>query len=224
MQEKEQVLTLIIGNKNYSSWSLRPWILLKKYSISFEEKRIALFTKTTDKELADYQSNNKVPVLVHGDSIIWDSLSIIEYISEQFLQGRGWPADSNARAYARSMSAEMHSSFSALRQEMPMNCRKQFKGIKLSSDAEADVERVANLWINCHRKFGVAGPWIAGDFSAVDAMYIPVALRLAGYGIKCSGFAAEYVQTVVNDESVQEWMQAGIKEKEIIEEDEIELI
>jgi len=216
------LLTLVIGNKNYSSWSLRPWIFLKKFSIPFNEKRIALFTEETDQQLVGYGSNFKVPVLVDGDLIIWDSLSILEYLSEAYLQGAGWPAKTEARVFARSMSAEMHSSFQALRDELPMNCRKKFNGIKLSAAASDDVKRVCDLWNRCHRDYGNQGGWLAGEFSAVDAMYVPVALRIAGYGIEVDGFAKEYVQFVLANENIIQWREAGCREKEIIVEDEIE--
>ena len=124
--------TLIIGNKNYSSWSLRPWILMCQNEIDFNEKRVALFIESMETELKEYDSDTKVPVLKHGNLIVWDSLSIMEYVSEQFLDSKGWPTDISARAVARSISAEMHSSFSNVRNELPMNCRKSFNNIKLS--------------------------------------------------------------------------------------------
>jgi len=217
-------LTLVIGNKNYSSWSLRPWLFLKKFSLPFNEKRIALFTATSDEELAVYNSNYKVPVLIDKEQIVWDSLSIIEYLSDNYLSGGGWPADSSARAFTRSMSAEMHSSFEALRSELPMNCRKKFSGISLSVAAERDVERVKALWQQCHHQYGKKGPWLAGEFSAVDAMFIPVVLRFEGYGIETNGYVKDYLQTVLEDEWVQSWIDAGIDESEIIEADEVESI
>jgi len=216
-------LTLVIGNKNYSSWSLRPWIFLKQFNVDFKEKRVALFTNNTDQQLESYGSNFKVPVLQQDDLTIWDSLSILEYVSERFLQGKGWPARIEARAFARSMSAEMHSSFTALRKEMPMNCRKKFEGITFSKTALEDVERIKQLWNQCHQLYGNDGPWLAGQFSIVDAMYIPIVLRLHGYNIKLEGFSKEYVSTVLANKFVREWVHDGEKETEVIAEDEISI-
>jgi len=216
-------LTLIIGNKNYSSWSLRPWVFLRQKQIEFNEIRVALFTQTSDIELAEYNSDSKVPVLKDGDYVIWDSLSILEYIAEKYPQANGWPADPEARAFARSMSCEMHASFSAVRQELPMNCRKQFKNIKLSADAEREIERIKQLWRQSRSRFGAQGEWLFGDYSIADAMFAPVALRFAGYGISLHGSEADYVSSVLNQPCIIDWIAAGKKEKEVIEEDEIDV-
>jgi len=119
-------LTLVFGNKNYSSWSLRPWIFLKQFNVPFEQKRVSLFTQTSDAELAPYFTDGKVPILLDNDFVVWDSISIMEYVSEKYLNDKGWPDDVKARAMARSISAEMHSSFTAMRTALPMNCRKKF--------------------------------------------------------------------------------------------------
>lgn len=214
-------LTLIFGNKNYSSWSLRPWVFLKQYNISFKEKRIALFTETTNDELAQYYSDFKVPALKDGDLIVWDSLSILEYVSEKYLQSNGWPDDEKARATARSISAEMHSSFMNLRNELPMNCRKKFKDIKLTTQAEDEVERVKTLWRYCRREYGANGEWLFGKYSIADAMYAPIALRFHGYSIPLDRVEENYVQSVLNQPCIIEWIEAGKNEKEIIEQDEI---
>lgn len=215
-------LTLIIGNKNYSSWSLRPWLFMKHFQLAFEEKRVALFTGTTDQELAPWFSDGKVPVLLDEGFVVWDSLSILEYLSGQHLDSRGWPEDIGARAFARSVSAEMHSSFSNLRNELPMNCRKRFRDIRLSAGAARDIERVKSIWRRCRTGFGAGGDWLFGNFSIADAMYAPVALRFFGYGIPLDGIEASYVQTVLDDPHIVDWMEAGKAETEIIERDEIE--
>ncbi len=216
-------LTLVIGNKNYSSWSLRPWVLMKHHQISFNEKWVALFTDTTDEELAQYNSNFKVPVLQDGDLVIWDTLSILEYISEQYLNSHGWPREVHARAIARSVSAEMHSSFLNLRNELPMNCRKKFRNIKLTADASREVERVKSLWRSCRSQFGSEGEWLFGTYSIADAMFAPIALRFAGYDIPLGGIEKTYVQSVLQQPCIIEWIEAGKAEKEIIEEDEIKI-
>lgn len=215
-------LTLIIGNKNYSSWSLRPWIFMRHFGLEFHEKRVSLFVETTVSELSPYFSDYKVPVLQDGDLTVWDSLAILEYLSERHLDGRGWPGEVTARAVARSVSAEMHSSFPNLRGELPMNCRKQFSGIALSAKAQREVDRVMQVWRKCRTEYGVDGDWLFGEFSAADAMYAPVALRFAGYDIALDDVGSAYVQTVLKHPAIKEWIDAGKQETEVIAMDEIE--
>lgn len=215
-------LTLIIGNKNYSSWSLRPWLFMHHFGLDFTEQRVALFTASTDRELAPWFSDSKVPVLADGDRVVWDSLAILEYLSEQYLDGRGWPAGAGARAVARAVSAEMHSSFTSLRSELPMNCRRRFCDAPRSAAAERDIERVKAIWRRCRRDFGTGGDWLFGAFSIADAMYAPVALRFFGYTVPLEGIEADYVRTVLAHPSVAAWRAAGAAEPEIIAMDEID--
>ncbi len=214
-------LTLIIGNKNYSSWSLRPWILLRHFKIEFHEKRIPLFTESTNKALSPYFSDYKVPVLMDSDIVVWDSLSILEYISENYLDFKGWPTNVKARAFARSISAEMHSSFMHVRNELPMNCRKKFSDIQLTEDATREIERIEQIWRKCRAEFGANGEWLFGDFSIADAMYAPIALRFEGYSIPLTDVAASYVQQVLNHPDIVGWIESGKQEKEVIAIDEI---
>jgi len=214
-------LTLVIGNKNYSSWSLRPWIFLKKMSIDFDEKWVSLFVDSTKDNLAPFNSDNKVPILKDGELIIWDTLAIIDYVSEKYLEGKGWPEDINARALARSVSAEMHSSFASLRATMPMNCRKHFANYPLDEKALREVERVKSLWRLCRQQHGAGGDWLFGEFSVADAMFAPVVIRFNGYDVALEGVEKTYVQTVLNDPDIKSWIEAGKKEKEIIDQDEI---
>jgi glutathione S-transferase len=215
-------LTLIIGNKNYSSWSLRPWIFMKHFNLEFTEQRIPLFTETTDQELEPYFSDYKVPVLMDGNVTVWDSLAILEYLSENYLDSKGWPEDAKARAVARSVSAEMHSSFVNVRSEMPMNCRKTFHNIKLSDAAAREVERIKTLWRKCRTEYGGQGEWLFGQYSIADAMYAPIALRFAGYSIPLTGIEESYVSSVLGHPSTKQWIEAGKAEKEVIAEDEID--
>ncbi len=216
-------LTLIIGNKNYSSWSLRPWILLRHFKVPFTEKRIALFTDTMEQELAIYGSDTKVPVLQDGELVVWDSLAILEYVSERYLDNQGWPENVNARAVARSVCAEMHSSFPHLREALPMNCRKHFKHYTVSDKTQRDINRVKEIWAKCRTEYGQHGEWLFGDFSAVDAMYAPVVLRFAGYDVKLNKDEQAYIDTVLSHPDILEWIAAGKAEQEVIELDEIEL-
>ena len=216
-------LTLIIGNKNYSSWSLRPWVFMKQNQIPFDEKRVALFTHTTNTELSQYNSDFKVPVLKDGDLIIWDSLSILEYLSETYLNSNGWPRNVQTRALARSMSAEMHSGFFNLRNELPMNCRKKFHDIHLTSAAKNEITRVTDLWRKYRSEFGADGEWLFGNYSIADAMFAPVALRFYGYNIPLGTIETAYVESVLNQPCIIEWIEAAKLEKEIIEDDEIKI-
>ena len=216
-------LTLVIGNKNYSSWSLRPWVFLKHHQIPFTEKRVALYTDTSDAELAPYNSDCKVPVLVDGELLVWDSLAILEYVSEKYLGGKGWPEDPAARAIARSMSAEMHSSFANVRKELPMNCRKKFPHIELSSAAVHEIERITSLWRRCRTEHGATGEWLFGNYSIADAMFAPIALRFEGYSIPLDEIERAYVQNVLRQPCIMEWVAAGKAEKEVILEDELDL-
>ena len=215
-------LMLIIGNKNYSSWSLRPWIFLRHHQIGFEEKRVPLFLETTADELAEYNSDFKVPILKDGELVVWDSLSILEYVSEAYLNNNGWPVERNARSVARSISTEMHSSFFNVRNELPMNCRKTFENIKLSQGAVREIERIKQLWRRCRSKYGENGEWLFGDYSIADAMFAPIALRFKGYSVPLSGVEEKYVESVMKHPGIVEWVEAGKLETEVIEADEIE--
>jgi glutathione S-transferase len=213
--------TLVFGNKNYSSWSLRPWFWMRQCGIDFEERRIALFTDTYKEELAPYFSNGKVPVLVDGDLAVWDSLAILEYLAERHPNAQGWPRDPRVRAVARAMSAEMHSSFFAMRNALPMNCRKRFPGFVISDDVQRDINRIVALWEHSKRQYGASGDWLFGEFSIADAMYAPVAMRFHGYDVQLSGAAQDYVQHVLDNEHIQSWIEAGGQETEVISEDEV---
>jgi glutathione S-transferase len=216
-------LTLIIGNKNYSSWSLRPWVFLKQNNIEFDEIHVALSVETTAEQLAKYGSGLKVPVLKDGEFLIWDSLSILEYVSEGYLDSKGWPSDQAARATARSIACEMHSSFPNIRNALPMNCRKRFQNISLSAQTENEIERIKLLWRQCRTNFGQGGEWLFGNYSIADAMFAPIALRFHGYDIPLDGIEQAYVQSVLSQPCIKDWIAAAVLEKEIIAEDEIDV-
>lgn len=213
-------LTLIIGNCNYSSWSFRPWLFLAHHEIPFETKNISLFTDTMQAELAPYFSDGKVPVLRDEGLEVWDSLAILEYLSERFPECHGWPEDVRARAHARAASAEMHSSFPDLRNEMPMNCRRRFPGFSPGPGAQRDIQRLFDVWSFCRRTYGQQGPWLFGRFGVADCMYAPVVMRLVSYEIELDPVARAYADTLYQSPAAQRWIALGKAESEVIAEDE----
>lgn len=212
-------LTLVIANKNYSSWSLRAWLFLKHTGAPFREIRIALDQPHTRERIAQHSPSGRVPVLLDGDITVWDSLAICEYLNETIPGAPGWPADKAARAAARAVAAEMHSGFQALRNELPMNCRAR-RRVTASDAARADIARVVSIWETCRSRNSAGGPWLFGGYSIADAMYAPVVLRFQTYGIVLAGTAADYSKTVLADPAVCEWLAAGIAEPEIVPSDE----
>lgn len=213
-------LTLIIGNCNYSSWSLRPWFFLQHHRIPFNTRKISLFSETMEEEMRPYFSDGKVPVLLDGDLEIWDSLAILEYLAERFPDRHGWPADVSARAQARAVSAEMHSSFPDLRNEMPMNCRKRFPGFRPGERARRDLERLFTVWRHCRERYAGGGPWLFGGFTVADCMYAPVVMRLVSYGIGMEPVVRDYVDTLYNSPAARDWVRLGQAEIEVIDQDE----
>jgi glutathione S-transferase len=206
---------LIIGNKNYSSWSMRAWLALKHMGVDFDEVRIPLYIEGSKDKILGYSPAGKVPVYVEDSVTVWDSISIIEYLAERY--PLLWPEDVKTRAVARSVSAEMHSGFSALRHELPMNARALDRWVELGGDAVGDAERVFEIWETCRSAYGEGGPWLFGRFTAADAMYAPVAMRFNTYGIEPSGLSRAYVKTVLSDEHVREWISGAEIEEEVIE-------
>ena len=215
-------MELIIGNYNYSSWSMRPWLFVHKYSLPLKVIRYDLDTPEMHNVLSERFSNGKVPVLVGGDTDIWDSLAILEYLGERFPHTNPWPDSLEARSAARSVSAEMHSSFSALRSEAPMNIRRCFPGYELSEAAILDLVRIQALWQYCRERFGSTGPWLFGQFSIADAMFAPVVMRFRSVSVNLNQVAAAYCETVTADASVREWIRRGLEERNIVERDEID--
>ena len=205
---------LIIDNKNYSSWSLRPWLLLRKLGVSFEETQVLLQSEDFKTQAMQYSPAAKVPVLLDGGLAIWDSLAIAEYLAEQFPQA--WPKDKAARAFARSICAEIHSGFMTLRSKMPMNCRATGREVVGDEALQKDIERIQAIWNECRQRYGHAGPWLFGEFTIADAMFAPVVFRFNTYGINVQGLADEYLQTVLQDADVQAWLHAAQQEQAVI--------
>ena len=215
-------MNLVIGNKNYSSWSLRPWIAMKALGISFEEILVPFGSPIGNPDfrarLAPYTPAGKVPVLIDGDTHVWETLAILEYLAEKFPQHQFWPSDSKARAEARVLASEMHAGFSALRAECPMNIRRPVKARAISAAAQGDVTRIETMWQAARARYG--GPFLFGKFSAADAMYAPVIARLNTYGIAVSGDTRDYMEVVMALPAFAEWRAAAIAETWIVPEDE----
>ena len=210
--------TLVIGNKNYSSWSLRPWLAARHAGIEFDEIRVSLFTPEGTAQIRQYSPSLKVPVWREGDLVVWESLAICEYLAE--CMPSLWPADSAARAVARSVSAEMHAGFAALRHGMPMNARARGRRVAVTPEIAADIDHIAAIWIDCRTRFGAGGPWLFGAFSIADAMFGPVVLRFVPYGVSRPGVVDDYVATWMADPHLQAWIAAAEQEPETIPEDE----
>lgn len=212
---------LIIGNKNYSSWSLRAWFLMREAGIDFDEHRIALDTEATGQEIAEYTAAGRVPVLLLGDVTVWDTMAIVETLAERWPEKQLWPADADIRAHARSVSAEMHSGFDVLRAQMPMNCRAMGRRVPLPDELTSDIDRIIAIWTDCHRRYGEIGPWLFGEFSIADAMFAPVVLRFRTYGINLNESAGFYPQRLLESKAMQEWLAACESEVEVIDQDEM---
>ena len=215
-------LTLIIGNKNYSAWSLRPWLAMRHSGIAFEEILVPLLCDGYKEKLLAHSAAGKVPILKDGETTVWESLAILEYVAERFPDAGLLPDDPAARATARAAAAEMHAGFLAIRGNMPMNLRKSLPGRGRADGIDADVARVCALWNECRARFGQDGPFLFGRFSIADAMYVPLVTRLRTYDVAVDDVSAAYCQTILNLPAFLEWEAAGKAETWIIEEDEVE--
>jgi glutathione S-transferase len=217
--DRMAALTLVTGSRNYSAWSLRPWLLLRHLGIEFAEHRIPLDTPEFEAEIGRFSPTRRVPVLIHGELMIWESLAICEYISE-LAGGHGWPAAASQRAHARALSAEMHSGFGALRSACPMNARATGRRVPMTRAVAQDLRRIDAIWSGCRRDHGERGPWLFGEFGIADAMYAPVALRVRTYGLPLSSLATRYYDTVIADRHVAEWIAESCRDTQVIPHDE----
>lgn len=204
-------LTLVIGNRNYSSWSLRAWLYLRESGLEFEERFISLHVGDWRGEIAKFSPAGRVPVLIDDDVTVWDTMAIFMHVLERHPDAVGWPADPMQRSLARSISAEMHSGFLALREELPQNIRIR-RSVTVTDLCRAQIGRVQAMWSDCRERFGDGGPWLFGDFGIADVMFAPVALRFVSYGIPVEGRAAEFVQATLALPSIQEWIRASHEE------------
>ena len=215
-------LTLVFGNKNYSSWSLRPWIAMKATGIAFEEVLVPLHGADFHERIARHSPAGKVPILIDGDIRVWESLAILEYLAEKFPAAGLWPADAAARAHARVIASEMHAGFQPLRRECPMNVWRPVKRRDLSPEAVANVRRIDAMWSECRSRFGQSGPFLFGKFSAADAMYAPVVSRLVTYDVPVSAAVTSYMDAIQALPAWIAWRDAALRETWVLEHDEVD--
>jgi glutathione S-transferase len=214
------VLKLIIGNKAYSSWSLRGWLAVKQSGLPFEEITVPMFDEDWDKRRAGDEfapSGGKVPILWDDKTVIWDSLAIVEWLADKTDRARYWPRDDVARGMARSMAAEMHSGYATLRREYGMNVRRQFPPREMSDELRAEIVRILELWAQARARHGSGGPYLFGTFGAVDIMFAPVVTRFVTYSVPVPRFAAAYMEAMLAHPWMREWIDAAQEEPWVIE-------
>jgi glutathione S-transferase len=210
--------TIYLGNKNYSSWSLRPWLVLKQTGVAFDEIVIPLYEPTSKATIMKYSPSGTVPALRHGQLVVWDSLAICEYLAESFPTFQLWPRDHDARAVARSVCAELHSGFQSLRAHLPMNVRSSFPNRGLAPEVQAEVNRVMSIWRDCRKRFGEGkGDFLFGHFSIADATYAPVVTRFRTYKLELEREAEAYCEAIMALPAMQEWITAARNEPMIID-------
>lgn len=213
--------TLIIGNKNYSSWSLRAWLVLKYFGIPFAEILVPLYQQGSKETILKHSPLGKVPALIHKVRTIWESIAICEYLAEIFPQKKLWSEEPEARAVARSISAEMHAGFQSLRHNMSMNCRESYPGRGSGPGVEDDIRRIIAIWRECQERFGKGGEFLFGNFTIADAMYAPVVTRFKTYGVELSGVEKKYYDTILALPALQEWYEAARNDPHVIPEFEL---
>jgi glutathione S-transferase len=213
-------LELVIGNKNYSSWSMRPWVLLRQAEIAFQEVELRFAQDVSVIGVEKYSPTRKVPVLLVDGEPVWDTLAICETVAELFPKKQLWPEDERARRVARSVCAEMHSGFQALRSRMPMNIGRHYPGKGFTPESKKDIDRVVELWTDCRERFGGAGNFLFGRFSIADAFYAPVVMRFQTYAVKVPGLAQAYCEAVQGLSAVREWCEGARRETEFVAADE----
>ena len=212
-------MKIIIGNKNYSSWSLRAWLAAREGGFNFGEIDIPLFRPDSRERILSHSPSGKVPCLNENGVLVWDSLAIGEYLAEK--QPALLPADPVARATARAVSAEMHAGFRDLRTHMPMNIRKDYRGFGRSPDVDEDIARIIAIWNDCRARFGAGGPYLFGHFTLADAAFAPVCFRCKTYGLEMNGAAGDYLATMLANKHMQEWEAAARAETESIAEEDL---
>jgi glutathione S-transferase len=215
-------LQLIIGNKNYSSWSMRPWIAMKVAGIAFDETVISLDAADFKARVGPVSGTGKVPVLIDGDVQVWESLAILEYLAEKFPQAGLWPANTAARAHARAIASEMHAGFLPLRRHMFIGKWRRVIKRELTPDAALNVARIEDIWNGCRARFGKGGPFLFGRYGAADAMYAPVVSRFHTYGVDVGAGTRAYLDAVMALPAWQDWYGAALKEPWVLEAAEVD--
>ena len=215
-------LHLVIANKNYSSWSLRPWIAMTMAGLPFDESMILLDTPTMKKEIAEHSGAGRLPVLHHGKITVWETLAILEYLAETFPEKNLWPKTKAARAVARAISNEMHAGFSGLRNACPMNLRRRQKPVVLNEATKADVARIEEIWRECRKTYGKGSKFLFGKFCNADAMFAPVVTRFETYAIPVAKDTRAYMDAVMATKAFQTWKAAALKETWIVPHDEVD--
>ncbi len=215
-------LNLVIANKNYSSWSLRPWMALTMAGLPFDESMILLDTPTTKKEIAEHSGAGRLPVLHHGKTTIWETLAILEYLAETFPEKNLWPKSKAARAVARAVSNEMHAGFTGLRNACPMNLRRPQKPVVLNESTKAEIARIEEIWRECRKTYGKGGKFLFGKFCNADAMFAPVVTRFETFAIPVAKDTRSYMDAVIATKAFQTWKAAALKETWIVPQDELD--
>jgi len=215
-------LHLVIGNKNYSSWSFRPWLAMKVAGIAFAETVISLDAPDFKSRVTATSGAGRVPVLIDGDTTVWESLAILEYLADKFAAKGLWPRDAATRAHARAAASEMHAGFAALRSQLPMNIRRPVMAHAVDEDARRDIARIDALWSECRARFGREGQFLYGAFGAADAMYAPVVWRFHTYAVDVSAVARAYMRALMELPAWSEWREAAMREPWVLPYDEID--
>ncbi len=215
-------LHLVIGNKNYSSWSMRPWLAMANAGLNFSETHVDLDSPGFKQLVAQHSRAGRVPVLHHGDVTVWESLAIIEYLAETFPEAAIWPESANARAVARAVSSEMHAGFGGLRNACPMNLRRPRKPVSMNDQAKADIAAIQALWRDCRESFGQGGPFLFGAFSGADAMFAPVVTRFDTYAIPVDSHTQAYMNAIMDLPVFQDWRGSALRETWIVPADEVD--
>jgi glutathione S-transferase len=213
-------MQLVIGNKNYSSWSMRPWVLLREAGIAFEEVQLKFGDTGRAKGVENYSPTGKVPILVIDGEPVWDSLAICETVAERYPEKQLWPAEARTRCVARSICAEMHAGFQALRGAMPMNIRSRHPGKGLTPESQRDIQRILQIWTGCRERYGAGGALLFGRFTIADAYYAPVVTRFQTYAVSQPPAAQAYCDALLSLRAVREWMDAARRETEFVADDE----
>ncbi len=209
-------ITLYLGNKNYSSWSLRAWLVLKRTGAEFEEAMIPIRQPDSREQILRYSPSGKVPALHHKGTVVWDSLAIAEFLAETYPKAKLWPKDTHIRAAARAVCCEMHSGFLDLRRSMPMNMRSHFPGREITPETQGDINRITAIWRDCRNKYGGGGDFLFGEFTIADAMFAPVASRFRTYGIELEGTPRAYADAILDLPEIKAWAEAAGNEPWVV--------